>query len=156
MLLGIAAVLLTASVAVAATARTQPASTPGNTAVSAACLGWCGWCDILENKYEVIPVENFPNDSESTSLCGHHVPCMWECQESRSTHDINSLTRAVAEADVNELRSLLRDVEGLELNLERHAIQLAGCTEGDVVLHIPLSERQVAVLGSRAERAVLK
>ena len=149
MMLGIIAVLSSVSVGAAAGARAATSAASSHEAPQATCVGWCWFCDILENKYQVIPSQILANDEDSEVACGHHTACQSECRVTLR-HDLDRITRVVASSDDKELRKLLREVTGLTLNEERRALQLQGCTLGEVILHVLLSERQVAVVGGRA------
>ena len=48
----------------------------------ASCPGFCMICAVFELQYMVTPAgPGLPgNDEEATSMCGHHVPCSFECR----------------------------------------------------------------------------
>lgn len=59
------------------------------------CIGLCLFCSIWENKYEVVPNTEIPDDEEDHSPCGHHVPCAGECRVSLLS-DVKARNRAVS------------------------------------------------------------
>lgn len=132
-----------------ATAAREPAIVVGGGVPQATCVGWCFICDVNENKYLVIPSPIIKNDEDEDVACGHHVPCPADCRVSMR-QDVETIVRVVASSNDKALRQLLKEVEGLEYNQDRRALQLEGCNKNDVVLHIPLSPRQVEIASDAA------
>lgn len=146
-------IVLTAVVSATGLARATTTTGTGRSAKAveapqAACAGWCFFCDVLENKYIVTPDDVTPNDEDASTVCGHHTPCAFECRISTNT-TVNHILRVVATANDEQLMLLLRQTPGLKVNLSRRALQLDGCQPGSVVMHVPISDPQVALLSTQ-------
>lgn len=153
--LAVVALLVSMSVGVAGATRVATPTATLSLPPQGECPGWCFFCDPLENLYIVTPNSVVFNDSDTQTNCGHHTPCQFECRAS-AREDIERVTRVVASSDETELRKLLGQVAGLSLNAERRALQLEGCKEDQIVLHLPLTDRQIAAIGASAStRAVV-
>lgn len=150
--LGCIVLFTSASVGVAVTDASAPRSTHAEPQSS--CVGWCFVCDVWENKFNVIPSDVTPNDTDDNVQCGHHTPCSYECRIS-SNETAERVVGAVANNDVKRLRRLLHSVPGLKYNEERQALQLDGCQAGTIVLHVPLTQRQVAAVTTELQSPVV-
>lgn len=69
------------------------------------------------------------------------------CAETLGPDQINRIYAAATANDVEKLGGFLSD-RRVRLNLSRSAIQVAGCTQGEVIAHIPISSSQIATLSS--------
>ena len=67
------------------------------------------------------------------------------CASSLTPSELQVLLVAVAANDAESMRAFLRRSQ-VSLNARRAAIQVAGCTKGSVLAHIPLTASQVGVL----------
>jgi hypothetical protein len=147
-MLGVATVLFSASVSLAAVVRETPIAASWNPAPQGpTCVGLCLFCSLIEDKYQVTPNEDLKNDEDEDVQCGHHVECASECRVTMRD-EMNRMVRVVAMADDRALRKLLNEVPDLSLNSERRALQLKGCGQGEVAAHLPLTAHQVAVLSN--------
>ena len=105
----------------------------------ASCPGFCMICAVFELQYMVTPAgPGLPgNDEEATSMCGHHVPCSFECRMTLQS-EIRSVEKAVASNSPHEIARLLSQSRYLEYNRDRRAMQILGCQPDQVVAHLPL------------------
>lgn len=108
------------------------------------CPGWCWQCDFFDSKWQVDEmVYPIGNDSDKESQCGHHVRCPG-CNVTFNDQELRDLYRVVASGSEEDLRRFVARHSFVRLNVERAAIQVEGCRPDQIVVHLPLSERQVA------------